>query len=54
MKYTMLTDNVYVLTVMIHVPDGFKECVDFSMEEVEAITIEDFCLLIFKFLDFYH
>ncbi len=40
MKYT---DNVYVLKKIIDVRDGFKECVGFSMEEVEAI-IEDICL----------
>ncbi len=43
MKYTKLIDNVYVLKEMIDVRDGFKECVGFSMEEVEAI-IEDICL----------
>ncbi len=43
MKYTELIDNVYVLNEMIDVRDGFKECVVFSMEKVEAI-IEDICL----------
>ncbi len=43
---------------MIDVQDCFKECVGFSMKEVEAI-IEDICLnwvfLIFLiFLNFYH
>ncbi len=43
MSCTELIDNVYVLKEMIDVRDGFKECVGFSMEEVEAI-IEDICL----------
>ncbi len=43
MKYTELIDNVYVLKEMTDVQDDFKECVGFSMEEVEA-TIEDNCL----------
>ncbi len=43
MKYTELIDNVYVLKEMIDVRDGFKECVGFSMEEVEAL-IEHICL----------
>ncbi len=43
MKYTEVIDNVYVLKEMIDVRDGFKECVGFSMEEVEAI-IEGICL----------
>ncbi len=43
MKYTELIDNVYVLKEMIDVRDGFKECVGFSMEEVEAI-VEHICL----------
>ncbi len=42
MKYTELIDNVYVLKEMINVQDGFKECVGFSMEEVEA-TIDGIC-----------
>ncbi len=42
MKYTELIENVYVLKEMIDVRIGFKECVGFSMEEVEAI-IEDIC-----------
>ncbi len=43
MKYTELIDNVDVLKEMVDVRDGFKECVGFSMEEVEAI-IEEICL----------
>ncbi len=34
---------MYVLKEMIVVRDGFKECVAFSMEEVEPI-IENICL----------
>ncbi len=37
LKYTELIDNVYVLKDMIDTRDSFKECVGFSMEEVEAI-----------------
>ncbi len=37
MKYTELIDNVYVLKEMNDVPDVFRNCVGFSMEEVEAI-----------------
>ncbi len=37
---------------MIDVRNGFKECVGFSMEEVEAI-IEDL-IKSFYFLNFYH
>ncbi len=43
MKYAELIDNVYVLKEMIDVRDGFKECIGFSMEEVETI-IEDICI----------
>ncbi len=43
MKYTELIATVYLLKEMIDVQGGFKECVGFSMEEVEAIT-EDICL----------
>ncbi len=43
MKYIELNDNVYVLKELVEVGDGFKECVGFRMEEVEAI-IEDICL----------
>ncbi len=43
MKYNELIDNVYVLNEMINVRDSVKECVGFSMKEVEAI-IEDICL----------
>ncbi len=43
MKYTELIDDEYVLKEMIEVRYGFKECVGFSMKDVEAI-IEDICL----------